>query len=93
VYEYVFSGHRPVRVTVVRVWGTETVWLLKPLWVTRYEKLPELSVDAFLRPILSIALSGFAADFASRRPRCVLVVFGATLRLFRGLHGRENLYE
>jgi hypothetical protein len=47
VYVYVCPGHRREKVSVVCVWGTATVWLLMPLSLTRYEKLPELSVDAF----------------------------------------------
>jgi len=44
---YVCSGHKREKVSVVCVWGTATVWVLKPVSVTRYEKLPELSVDVF----------------------------------------------
>jgi hypothetical protein len=47
VYVYVRSGHSREKVSVVCDWGTATVWLLMALSLTRYEKLPELSVDAF----------------------------------------------
>jgi hypothetical protein len=43
---YVRSGHRREKVSVVCVWVTVTVRLLMPLSLTRYEKLPELSVEA-----------------------------------------------
>jgi hypothetical protein len=48
VYSYVCSGHSRLKVIVVCACGTATEYVLKRLFsVTRYEKLPELSLDAF----------------------------------------------
>jgi hypothetical protein len=56
VYVYVRSGHRRDKVSVVCIWGTATAWLLMPLSLTRYEKLPELSVDGFQASVTVVSV-------------------------------------
>jgi predicted signal transduction protein with EAL and GGDEF domain len=76
---YVRSGHRREKVSVVCVWVTVTVRLLMPLSLTRYEKLPELSVEALqasemLASVVAVIRGSWASSAAfghdESPPRC-----------------------